>query len=69
MATLPLTSLGEGPSLLLLASGGSWLLWTQCPPTPVHVVDSLTPNVMVLGGGASGKSLGLDEDRKGAGSP
>ena len=37
------------------------LVWTGCvSPSNPHV-GALTPNVKVLGGGASGRSLGLDE--------
>ena len=37
------------------------LVWTGCAsPSKVHV-EALIPNVTVLGAGASGRSLGLDE--------
>lgn len=40
----------------------NFALWTEslCP-SKIHTVEILSPNVMVLGGGASGRWLGLGE--------
>lgn len=36
-------------------------LWTECAYSPNSYFEALAPNVLVIGGGAFGRLLGLDE--------
>lgn len=46
----------------LILSNGRWYGLNACVLLPHEYVEALTPNVMVLGGGAFGRCLDLNKD-------
>lgn len=58
---LAMVGYGKSSGDYVRTQGTQHMLWNQCSSSPKLIVEALTPNVTIFGGGIFGRLLGLDE--------